>query len=92
MFLFKYSIKEKSNFPINWRKKGKVDDSPFIHLVAHTQGMENHQIHAEFGRFPVLYLIYSLFSVSVDINHLVFWFPNVQFMGQPTGFRLNMLH
>lgn len=38
------------------------------------------------------YLIYSLFSVSVDINHLVFWFPDVQFMGQPAGFRLNMLN
>lgn len=41
--------------------------------------------------FPY-YLIYSLFSVSVDINHLVFWFPDVQFMGQPAGFRLNMLN
>ena len=61
MFFSKYSIKDKSNFPIGGKKE-KVDDSPFIHLVAHTQGMENHQIHAEFGRFPVLSNLLTVFS------------------------------
>ena len=90
MFLF--NTQSKINSIFQWaEKKGKWMTRPsFIwshirkawKIIKFMQNLED---------FPY-YLIYSLFSVSVDINHLVFWFPKVQFMGQPTGFRLNMLN